>query len=188
MTSVGLYVVKSSNEQLVEWATGKEAIKTAIVESLGPFVRQIVKHPQHGFVLLIIRDIMTKIRARYGRMRKNTKKNMEEKMTSRLASTDSFVTYVSHLREQFLTVEKGGHQILEDQRVEFLRKSLSGHAIIDKIMTQYDFKNCDDTYHTFEGIVDFIEDHLPDLQSSAQIAADTSANIMTSEAYVALES
>ncbi len=111
------------------------ALKTVIVESLGPVVRQIVKHPQHGFALLTIRDIMTKVRARYGRMQKNTKKNMEEKMTSRLALTDSFETHVSHLREQFLTVEKGRHQILEDQRVEFLRKSLSGHATIDKMMS-----------------------------------------------------
>ena len=187
MTSVGLYVARSSNEQLLEWTTAEEALKTAIQESLGPVVRQIVKHPQHGFTLLSIQDIMAKVRTRYGKMRKNTRKNLEEKMTSRLASSDSFETHVSHLREQFLTVEKGGNQILEDKRVDILRKSLSGHAIIDKIINQYDFKNCDDTLHTFEGIVEFVDDHLPNLQSSAQMAADASASIMTSDAYVALE-
>jgi hypothetical protein len=134
MTSVGLYVARSSNEQLLEWTTAEEALKTAIQESLGPVVRQIVKHPQHGFTLLSIQDIMAKVRTRYGKMRNNTRKNLEEKMTSRLASSDSFETHVSHLREQFLTVEKGGRQILEDKRVDILRMSLSGHAIIDKII------------------------------------------------------
>jgi hypothetical protein len=94
---------------------------------------------------------------------------------------------VSHLREQFLTVEKGAHQILKDKRVDILRKSLSGHAIIDNIINQYGFKNCDDTLHTFEGIVEFVDGHLRNLQSSAKMAADASASIMTSDAYVALE-
>jgi hypothetical protein len=80
-----------------------------------------------------------------------------------------------------------GHQILEDKRVDILRKSLSGHAIIEKIINQYDFKNCDDILHTFEDIVVFVDGHLPNLQCSLQIAADASASIMTSEAYVALE-
>ena len=157
------------------------------MESLGPVVRQIVKHPLHGFTLLSIQDIMASVRSRYGKMRKNTRKNLEEKMSSRLASTDSFETHVSHLREQFLTFEKGGHQILEEKRVDILRKSLSGHSIIEKILNQYDFKNCDDTLWTFDDIVEFIDDHLPNLQSSAQIAAEDHANVMTSVAYVALE-
>ena len=187
MTSVALYVAKSSNDQITEWTTAEEDLKIAIVESLGPVVRQIVKHPQHGFTLLSIQEIMERVRTRYGKMRKNTRKNLEEKMSSRLASTDSFETHVSHLREHFLTVEKGGHAILEDKRVEILKKSLSGHAIIEKILTQYDFNNSDESLQTFEDIVEYIDDHLPNLQSSAQMAADTTANIMMSEAYVALE-
>ncbi len=131
--------------------------------------------------------IMASVRSRYGKMRKTTRKNLEEKMSSRLASTDSFETHVSHLREQFLTFEKGGHQILEEKRVNILRKPLTGHSIIEKILNQYDFKNCDDTLWTFENIVEFIDDHLPNLQSFAQIAAEDHANVMTSEAYVALE-
>lgn len=187
MSSVELYVAKSTNDQLLEWTTAEEALKTAIMESLGPVVRQIVKHPLHGFTLLSIQDIMASVRSRYGKMRKNTRKNLEEKMSSRLASTDSFETHVSHLREQFLTFEKGGHQILEEKRVDILRKSLSGHSILEKILNQYDFKNCDDTLWTFDDIVEFIDDHLPNLQSSAQIAAEDHANVMTSVAYVALE-
>jgi hypothetical protein len=71
--------------------------------------------------------------------------------------------------------------------VDILRKSLSGHAIIEKILNQFDFQNCDDSQWTFENIVDFIDDHLPNLQSSAQMASADHANIMTSEAYVALQ-
>jgi hypothetical protein len=91
------------------------------------------------------------------------------------------------LREQFLTCDKGGHTILEDKRVELLRLSLSGHSVIDKILNQYDFANPNDSLHTFNIIVDFNDDHLPNLQSSAKMAADILARIMTFDAYVALE-
>ncbi len=136
LTSENDGYTKSSNDQITERTTAEEDLKTTIVESLGPVVRQTVKHPQHGFTLLSIQDIMARVRNRYGKMRKNTWKNLEEKMSSRLASTDSFETHVSHLREHFLTVEKGGHPILEEKRVEILKKSLSGHAI--KNMTRQD--------------------------------------------------
>ncbi len=36
MTSVMLYVAKSTNDQLLEWVTGEETMKQAIIKSLGP--------------------------------------------------------------------------------------------------------------------------------------------------------
>ena len=50
MTSVEVIVTKSSNDQLLEWITGEEALKTAIVKSLGPIVRQIIGHPGMGLL------------------------------------------------------------------------------------------------------------------------------------------
>jgi hypothetical protein len=57
MTSVALYVAKASNDILSEWRAAEEALKNAITKSMGPMVRNIVEHPEHGFSLLnIMRD------------------------------------------------------------------------------------------------------------------------------------
>ncbi len=49
MNGVKVIVIKSTNDQLLEWITGEEALKTAIVKSLGPIVQQIIGHPEDGF-------------------------------------------------------------------------------------------------------------------------------------------
>jgi hypothetical protein len=187
MTSVEVIVTKSSNDQLLEWITGEEALKTAIVKSLGPIVRQIIGHPEDGFTLFSIRDIMDRVHKRYGKMRQNTKSNLEEQMTSRLTSTDGFDTHVANLRQKFLISEKGGYSIQEYRRVEFFKMSVAGHVLIDSVLRQFDFENKDELTHTFEDMVTYIEDHLPNLQSSSKAAAQATANILSSEAYLNLE-
>ncbi len=95
--------------------------------------------------------------------------------------------HVSNLRENFTISYIGGQVIDEDQKVEYLRASVSGHALIDSALSQYTFTNPDDAMHTFEGIVTYIEDHLPNLQTAAQLSSHATANIMASEAYLTLE-
>ena len=187
MTSPELFVAKTSNDQLLEWITAEEALKQAIVESLGPVVRQIMKDPAEGFTLMSIRTIMDKVRAKFGRMRSNTKTNLEEKLNARLPSTDAFDTHISTMRENFNTSVVGGHPIQEYDRVEYLRKSVAGHVLIDQTLRQFDFQHPDESQHRFEDIVSYIEDHLPNLQSANNIAAQATAHIMTSEAYLTLE-
>ena len=76
MTSVVLYVSKTTNDQLMEWRTGEEALKTAIIKSMGSVVRQIFRDPEDGFSLMSIMEIMTAVRAKYGRMKKGTRKEL----------------------------------------------------------------------------------------------------------------
>ncbi len=45
MIQIALYVAKSSNDQLLEWINGDEALKQAIIKSLGRVVRQVTKSP-----------------------------------------------------------------------------------------------------------------------------------------------
>ena len=187
MSSVELFVATASNTKLLEWSTHEEALKTAITESLGSVVRQIVKHSVDGFTLMSIQDIMARVRARYGRMRPNTKLDLKERMTARLASTDLLDTHVSTLRENFTISAIGGQTIAEDKKVQYLRASLSGHALIDAALSQYTFAHPDETTQTFEGMVTYIEDHLPNLQAASKIAAQATANVMASEVYLTLE-
>ena len=108
-------------------------------------------------------------------------------MTSRLISTDGFDTHVANLRQKFLISEKGGYSIQEYRRVEFFKMSVAGHVLIDSVLRQFDFENKDELTHTFEDMVTYIEDHLPNLQSSSKAAAQATANILSSEAYLNLE-
>ena len=187
MSSADLYVAKAANDELLQWVTHEEALKTAIVKSLGVVVRQIMQHPLHGFTLMSIREILTKVRTKYGRMRTDTRKNLHERMTTRLVATENCDTHVSNLRELFTISTVGGHPVPEDQRVEILRESLAGHPIIAQALNQYDFLNPDETTQTFEAIVSYLEDHLPNLSHASQISARATAQVMASEAYVTLE-
>jgi hypothetical protein len=187
MTHAGLYVARTSNDQLLEWTTNEEALKTAITESLGPVISQIIQHAEDGFTLMTIRDIMDRLRAKYGRMRKNTKLTLKERMTARLSATEAFDSHVSTLRENFTISHIGGQTINEDKKVDYLRDSVSGHVLIDKALSQYDFDHSDETTQTFEGIVAYIEEHLPNLQTASKVTAQATANIMASEAYLTLE-
>ena len=187
MSNVALMVARTSNEQTLEWITGEETLKAAIVKSLGRVIRQIIRDPKNGFTLMTISDIMDKVRARYGRMRKTTKNSLAERMTARLASSDQFDTHVSNLRENFVISDIGGHPIQADKQVDILKESLSGHPLIEKILQQFDFEDKDELLHSFEGIVAFVEDHLPNLQESSRMSARITADIMASEAYTTLE-
>jgi hypothetical protein len=100
-------------------------------------VRNIVEHPEHGFSLLNIMQIMAVVRNRYGRMQKNSKLDLKEKMTARLASTNLFDSHISNLKQLFFISTTGGQPITEADQVEYLRTSLSGNPLIDSIISQY---------------------------------------------------
>jgi hypothetical protein len=187
MTSAELYVAKAANDELLEWVTHEEALKTAIVKSLGLVVRQIMQHPVEGFTLMSIRDIIAKVRTKYGRMRTDTRKSLKERMTTRLVGTEHFDVHVSNLRESFTISTAGGHPVPEDERVETFKESLSGHPIIAQALSQYDFLHPDETTQTFEAIAAYLDDHLPNLRHASQIAARATAQVMASEAYITLE-
>lgn len=187
MSSAELYVAKASNDELLQWVTHEEALKNAIVKSLGLVIRQIMQHPVHGFTLMSIRDILAKVRAKYGRMRTDTRKGLNELMTTRLSGTDNFDTHVSNLRELFTISTAGGHLVPEDERVEIFKESLLGHPIIAQAVSQYDFLHPDETTQTFEDLVSYLDDHLPNLRHASQISERATAQVMASEAYLSLE-
>jgi hypothetical protein len=120
-------------------------------------------------------------------MRKTTKNVLKEKMTTRLTSTAAFKTHISNLRENFTISDIGGHPVSAAKKIDHLRVSLAGNVFIDKILVQYGFENKDDSMHTFDDIVAYIEDSLPNLEDAADVATRATANIMASEVYIALE-
>jgi hypothetical protein len=108
-------------------------------------------------------------------------------MATRLVATENCDTHVSNLRELFSISTVGGHLVPEDQRVEILKESLSGHPIIAQALSQYDFLHPDETTQTFESIASYLDDHLPNLRHASQISSRATAQVMVSEAYITLE-
>jgi hypothetical protein len=111
MSSADLYVAKAANDELLQWVTHEKALKTAIVKILGVVVRQIMQHPLHGFTLMSIREILAKVRTKFGRMRTDTRKSLNERMTTRLEATENYDTHVSNLRQLFSISTVGGHLV-----------------------------------------------------------------------------
>ncbi len=58
-----------------------------------------------------IRMLMDRVRAKYGRMRTDTKTSLDLKLANRLASTAEFDTHVATLRENFNIIAVGGYLI-----------------------------------------------------------------------------
>ena len=134
-----------------------------------------------------IMEIMTAVRTKYGRMKKNTRKELALKMTTRLATTEGLDNHVSNLKEMFIINKTGGHPINMSEQVDILRASILGHVLIEQAMKQYDFVNSDESAHTVASIVEYLSDHLPNLCEAAAAATQATANIMASEVYLNLQ-
>ena len=71
MNNIEVYVTKASNDKLQLWIDSREALKRAILKSLGRVVRQVIKASKVRFQLMSVSDIMARVRQRYGTMEKN---------------------------------------------------------------------------------------------------------------------
>jgi hypothetical protein len=80
MTNIELYVAKANNDKLQLWIDSAEALKRAVIKSLGRVVRQIVRAPKVRFQLMSVSDILTRVRGRFGKMQRDTKSGLKEKM------------------------------------------------------------------------------------------------------------
>jgi hypothetical protein len=101
MNNIDLYVAKASNDKLQLWIDSREALKRAILKSLGRVVRQVIKASKARFQLMTVADIMTRVRQRYGKMEKDTRANLKERMLTLLATADNLDTHISNLQEMF---------------------------------------------------------------------------------------
>jgi hypothetical protein len=94
---------------------------------------------------------------------------------------------VANLKELFVISSTGGHPVTPSDQVDILRASILGHVLIDQAIKQFDFTNSDKSTHTFNAIVAYVSNHLPNLQNAAKASNQATANIMMSEAYLNLE-
>ena len=130
MTNVELYVAKASNDRLQVWIDSSEVLKRAVIKSLGKIVRQVVREKKVRFQRLSVAAIIAKVRERYGKMQKDTKKNLKERMTTMLQTADGLDTHISNLQDMFDISETAGFPVDEIEKADLFRESVSGHPII----------------------------------------------------------
>ena len=187
MTSVELYVAKAANDRTQSWIDSTEALKRAVIKSLGRVIRQMVRAPKVRFQRMSVADIMTKVRARYGCMQRDTKANLREKMLTMLPTTDKLDTHISDLDDMFEVSEIAGFPIDENTKMDIFRETVSGHPLILKVLETFDFEFPDFKACTHAQICEYIVLHLPNLKSAQATAVKANAKFVAATAYVTLE-
>ena len=170
ITNIELYVAKAANDRRQLWMDSVEVLKRAIIKSLGKIVRQVVREKKVRFQRLSVADIIGRVRARYGRMQKDTKKNLKERMLTMLQTADGLDTHISNLHDMFDVSETAGYPIDENDKVDTFRETVSGHPIIVKVLETFDFEFPDPKLTTYEQVSEYLVLHFPNLRH-AQLAA-----------------
>ena len=187
MTNAELYVAKAANERSQVWIDSAEALKRAVIKSLGRTVRQMVRAPKVRFQRMSVAEIMAKVRARFGRMQRDTKTNLREKMLTMLTTADKLDTHISDLQDMFEVSETASFPIDEDTKIDIFRETVSGHPLILRVLEKFDFDFPDSKACTYAQICEYIVKHLPNLKSAQAAATKASANLVAATAYATLE-
>ena len=187
MTNVELYVAKASNDRLQLWIDALEALKRAVIKSLGRVVRQIVRDPRIRFQQLSVPDIIARVRARYGRMQKDIKQNLKDRMMTILPTADGLDTHISNLTDLFDVSATAGYPISETDKLDIFRDTVTGHPIIVKVIETFDFDFPDARQTTYDQLTAYLIVHVPNLRHTQLAATRVTANLVAATAYYTLE-
>ena len=187
MTNVELYVAKAGNDRLQLWIDSTETLKRAVIKSLGRVVRQMVKDKKVRFQTMSVSTILARVRARYGKMQRDTKLSLRDRMLTLMPTLDGLDTHISNLQDMFDVSEIAGSIINEDRKVEMFRETVCAHPLITKLLETFDMDFPDAQLVTYEQIAAYLVVHLPNLKHSQTTATRATANLLTATAYSTLE-
>ena len=127
---------------------------------------------------MTVLDIMAKVRQRYGKMEKDTRANLEERMRTLLPTADDLDTHVS---------QTAGFPMDSYRQVEAFRDTVCAHPTILKVLEKFDFDFPDAQMVTFEQITAYLTLHLPNVKHAQIAATRATAHLASSAAYSTLE-
>jgi hypothetical protein len=187
MSSVELYVAKSSNDRLQIWIDAEESLKRAVIQSLGKTVRQVIRDSKTRFQRMSVADILARVTERYDTMQKDTKASLKEKMMTMLQTMDSLDTHISDLRELFDISTTTGFPIDEDRKVDMFRETVCAHPLIVKVLESFDIDFPNGKLVTYNQISAYLVLHLPNLKHAQMTATRAAANLIAATAFSTLE-
>jgi hypothetical protein len=178
-----------------------EVLKRAVIKSLGKAVREIITVKTSRFQQITVAEIIARVRfqqitvaeiiarvrTRFGNLQKDTKTALKVRMTRMLKAVEDFDKHIAALTKLFNISKTVGSVVGEDHKVDYFRDSLFGHPILAEILKQFDFEFPDSTLITYTQIAAYVVLHLPNLKTAQQASTRMQANIVTSNAYAALQ-
>ena len=187
MTSVELYVAKANNDKLQLWIDAGEALKRAVIKSLGRVVRQVVQQGKTRFQQLSVFEILARVRARYGKMQKDTNSDLKGRMLKILMTAEGIDTHISDLQDLFDISDTAGFPVDEYRKVEIFRETVCAHPLILKALETFDFDFPDAKGITFIQISEYVTLHMPNLKYAQMASTRAAANLVAASAYSSLE-
>ena len=187
MSSVELYVAKAQNDRLQIWIDSAAILKRAVIKSLGRVVRQVIQDSRIRFQQMSVLDIITKVRARYGQMQKDTKLDLQERMLTMLTTMDDLDTHIANLQEMFNTSGTAGFPVDQDRQVEIFRETICAQPLIAKVLEKFDMKFPTGRGVTYDQLSAYLILHLPALKHAQMAATRANAHLAASTAFAALE-
>jgi hypothetical protein len=108
-----------------------DVLKCAVIKSLGESVRAIITIKTSRFQQITVAEIIERaVRARFGKLQKDTKTALKLRMTSMLKSVADLDKHISALTKNFTISETAGSVIDEDHKVDYFRDCLFGHPLL----------------------------------------------------------
>jgi hypothetical protein len=101
MSFVQLYVAKDKNDRLQLWMDASDVLKRAVIKSLGESVREIITIKTSRSQQITVAEIIERVRARFGKLQKDTKTALKLRMTSMLKSVADLDKHISALTKNF---------------------------------------------------------------------------------------
>jgi hypothetical protein len=169
------------------WLVASDVLKRAVIKSLGESVREIITIKTSRFQQITVAEIIERVRARFGKLQKDTKTALKLRMTSMLKAVEDLDKHIAALTKNFTISETVGSVVDEDHKADYFRDSLFGHPLLADILKQFDFEHPDCTIITYAQITAYVVLHLPNLKTAQQASARVQANIVTPDAYAALQ-
>jgi hypothetical protein len=115
---------------------------------LGECIRDIITTKTSRFQQVTVAEIIERVRARFGKLQKDTKTALKLRMTSMLKSVEDLDKHISALTRNLTISETAGSVVDEDHKVDYFRDSLLGHPLLADILKQFDFEHPDCTIIT----------------------------------------
>jgi hypothetical protein len=150
-----------------------DVLKRAVIKSLGESVREIITIKRSRFQQITVAEIIARVRARFGKLQKDTKTALKLKMNSMLKAVEDMDKHISALTKLFTISETAGSVVDDDTIVDYFRDSLFGHSILANILKQFDFEHPDCTTITYVQITAYVVLHLANLKTAQQAATHT---------------
>ena len=167
MTGPQIAVIKYGNDRHETWHNAKEKLKASIIRSLGPTLAGTVGPSPLGFKVMNMRDIITKVEAKYATVDWTSLNKMDDIMMTPLDNIANLDQHLARLTRHINMSVAAGFEVEEHRRVKMFRQSVQHHPQIARTLASFDEAHPNPKTHTYAQITAHVGTQLPPILSAA---------------------